>query len=432
MTQAAMTRTKMHPGGFRAVVAGTIGNAVEWIDWSIYGLSATWIAANFFPSGDPTVALLQSYALFAIGFLIRPVGAMILGPLGDKKGRNKILAFSIVLMAAGTGLIGAVPSFDQIGYLAPVLVLALRLIQGLAAGGEWGAATAFLYEFAPPDKKAFYGSFRPMSTGLGFAFGSVVMAITATFFSPEALDAWAWRIPFFVAFLLGGVGLYIRWQIDETPDFKKAQENNTISQKPLSDMMTMSRKAAVVMFLLVMMWNVVYYIVFTYMPVYLKTTLHVSTAVAMQTNSIVTLCYSFSIPFFGWLCDRYSKKRFMALSCSAFIILGIPAYMLLDASSYGNLLLIQGAMGLFMAVFSGPATAVFAELFPTNVRNTAISVTYTLNVSIFGGTAPMVCVWLISLTESPIAPAYYMALSAAMSLLAVLMIREDKDGKLSV
>ncbi|MGI6453958.1 MAG: MFS transporter [Syntrophomonadaceae bacterium] len=394
-------------------------------------MAAPFLSHAFFPEGDPTVALIQTYALFAIGFLIRPVGAMILGPMGDKHGRNKILALSIVLMALGTGLIGFVPTYERIGILAPIIVLLLRLVQGFAAGGEWGAATAFLYEFAPADKKAFFGSFRPTGTGLGFFLGSFIMSLTVTLMDPDFLYSFGWRFPFFLALVLGGVGLYIRLQVDETPVFKEALAKNDIAEKPLTEMFELSKKAIAVMFAMVLIWNAVYYIIFTYMPTYLKVTLNVSQATAMQTNTIVTAFYTCLIPLIGWLSDRYSKKMFLMISCLGFVIVGIPAYMLLDPTSYLNLLVIQLLLVTFMAFFSGPATAVISELFPARVRNTAVSVTYTFNVALFGGTAPMVCVWLTSVTGNPIAPAFYMVFCSLISLWGVLQIKE-KNGVLQV
>lgn len=426
-----MTHKQSKNPVLKGIISGSIGNIVEWVDWAIYGLAAPYIAANFFPKGDPLLALIETYALFAIGFLIRPIGAMVLGPLGDKYGRKKLLSFAIVLMACGTGFIGLIPGYKTIGIFAPILVLVCRMVQGFAAGGEWGAATAFLYEFAPEGKKAFYGSFRPAGTGFGFFLGSLIMTLATSLMAPELFNSWGWRLPFFFAFLMGGIGLYIRLQVDETPEFEEAKANNDISERPMAEAFKMSFKPVVVMFFMVFIWNVVYYIVFTYLPTYLKTTLNVPVQTAMQINTIATLFYTVMIPVFGWFSDKYNKKIFMLISCIGYMIIGIPAFMFLNPDSYLNLLMTQLTLALFMALFSGPATAVIAELFPTRVRNTAISVTYTFNVAFFGGTAPMVCVWLMHVTGNPISPAFYVVLASTLSFLAVLATK-NKNGKMYI
>ena len=415
-------QTKLPKGIVKAIVAGSMGNVVEWIDWSIYGLASPFIAQHFFPSDNPTTSLLQAFGVFAIGFLVRPFGAMVLGPYGDKAGRNKALAVSIILMALGTGLIGILPSYASIGLLAPVLLLFFRLVQGFAAGGEWGAATAFIYELAPPNRRAFVSSFRPTGTGLGFFLGSFIITLCTMVFSPEVLKAWAWRVPFVFGFLTGLLGLYIRLQVEESPEFLKAKANKLTSEKPLTDTVKRDQRGIWVVFGLAMVWNVVYYILMTWMPAYLKTVVGLPFDVAMKVASTGTLFYTVMIPVFGWLADKYNKKMMLTVSCLGYIFLTYPAFLLMNS---GNYIVIFGVILLFcglMAIYSGAVPVVIAEQFPTRTRNTGMSLAYTLNVSLLGGTAPMVCTWLSAVTGNPVAPAFYMIAATIVNYVAVISV----------
>lgn len=417
MSQIAQER--MPKGIIKAIIAGSIGNVVEWIDWSIYGVAAPIIAHQFFPSDNPTISLLQAFGVFAIGFLIRPFGAMVLGPYGDKCGRNKCLALSIILMALGTGVLGILPTYQTIGVLAPILLLVCRLIQGFATGGEWGSATSFIYELAPPHRRAFVSSFRPTGTGLGFFLGSFAVTMTTMLFSTETINAWAWRVPFFFGFLVGLVGLYIRMHVDESPEFLKAKANNETSETPLSDSVKNDKKGLVVVFALSLVWNVVYYILFTYMPTYLKTVIGIPYDVAMKMASAATLFYTILLPILGWFADKANKKMMLSVSCLGYIFLTYPAFLLMRSAHQPTIWITLILLAGFMSFYSAALPVVLAEQFPTRTRNTAISISYTLNATLFGGTAPLLSTWLASVTGNPIAPGFYMILCTILSYLAV-------------
>jgi MHS family proline/betaine transporter-like MFS transporter len=429
-TQAKASAIDRTSQGFslRAVIAAVIGNTVEWIDFAMYGLAAPYIAAQFFPSSVPATSLLQTFAVFALGFLVRPVGAAVLGPYGDKYGRRSALSLSIIMMAVGTGAIGCLPSYAHIGIWAPILVIFFRLVQGFAAGGEWGAAASFLYELAPPHRRAFCSSFRPASNGMGFFIGGFVIAVVASLFSAESISSWAWRIPFIFGFFIGLIGLYIRSKIAESPEYKKAREAKQISEKPLVDMVKYDKKGFLIVFGLVMVWNAVYYIIFTYVPTYLKVTVKIPFSVAMQTNSMATFMYAVAIPFFGWLADKYSKRRMLAISCIGIILMSYPLFRLLNLGTYAIILGAQVFMTLLMAMNAGALPVVIAEQFPTGTRNTSMSMAQTLNVTLFGGTAPMIATYLIKITGSPIAPALYMVVVTCASLAAVFCLDSKRES----
>ena len=408
----------------KAIVGGTIGNVVEWIDWAIYGLASPIIATQFFPKSDPMVGLMQTFAVFALGFLVRPLGAIVLGPYGDKYGRSNALSLSIILMAVGTGGIGLLPVYAQAGIWAPILLLLCRLIQGFATGAEWGTSTAFLYEYAPPNRRAFIGSTRPAGTGLGAFLGAFVLSATTTMFSPEVMSEWAWRIPFIFGGVIGLIGLYIRLRIDETPDFKEAQAKQEISEQPLKESFKNHKKGLLIVAGLGLSWNVVYYVLFVYLPTHIVAVVKVPMAVSMQINSIAALAYTIFILIVGWFADKYSKRLFLIASCVGFAIFSYPIMVMVNSGNYWTILSAQIFFGLLMALFSGPVPTVMAELFPTTTRNTSVSVAYNISSTIFGGTAPMVATYLVAVTNNPLSPAWYVIVSVLVTLVSVMYCKK--------
>jgi MHS family proline/betaine transporter-like MFS transporter len=403
-----------------ALVAGMVGNTVEWVDWAIYGLLSPMIASQFFPAKNPMVSLMQTYGVFALGFFARPIGATVLGAYGDKHGRSKTLALTILLMALGTGALGVIPTYARIGIWCPLLVLLCRLGQGFAAGAEWGTSTTFLYEFAPPHRRAWYSSWRPFGTGFGVFIAAGMISLTTTFMNKEMLNAWGWRIPFIVGMIIGLVGLYIRMKIPDTPAFIKAQENQEISDNPIADSWKNEKKGLLILSGLACGGNVTYYFLFAYIPTYLSMQVHMSYASAIRTNTIASLLYSIVIPIVGWFCDKYNKRRFVSISCLGFIFLSYPIFWMLKTGSYPIILASQLIFAVFMGFFWGAVPTIIAELFPVRTRNTSVSVGYTWSTSLFGGTAPMVATWLSMVTGSALAPGLYLIATSILTWVAVL------------
>jgi MHS family proline/betaine transporter-like MFS transporter len=403
-----------------AIVAGVVGNTVEWVDWAIYGLLSPIIAKQLFPPGDMAVALMQTYGVFFLGFLARPFGATVLGVYGDRHGRTKTLAICIILMAVGTGALGLVPTYEQVGILCPALVLLCRIAQGFAAGAEWGTATTFLYEYAPPHRRAWYSSWRPFGTGLGVFIAGAVISVTTAILSTEVMAAWGWRVPFIIGMVIGFFGLYIRLKVPETPEFAKAEEAKEISQTPLAESWRTEKIGLLILSGLACGGNVTYYYLFTYIPTYLSTQGLTSFATAMDMNTIDSLVYSLSIPIVGWFCDRYKKRAFVVLSMAGFTVLAYPIFWMFDTGSYWVILSSLLLFAIFMGFFWGAVPVIITELFPTRIRNTSVSVGYTWSTSLFGGTAPMVATWLNSITGSTMAAAAYLLVTSALTLWAVL------------
>jgi len=416
---AQTVQSTLPKGTVKAIIAGSIGNVVEWIDWSIYGLAAPFIAAQFFPKSNPVTSLLQTYGVFAIGFLVRPVGSMIIGPYGDKHGRNKALALSILLMGGATGAIGLVPTYATIGLFAPALLILLRLVQGLALGGEWGAASAFIYEIAPPNRRAFISSFRPCGTGMGFFVGSGFIALVTMIFTPAALQSWGWRVPFVLAFLTAVLGLYIRLQVQESPEFLKAKEAKTTSEKPLADSIKNDKRGMAIVFGFGMIWNSVFYVLYTYMPVHLKTALSIPYSTAIRMTMVATFLYTAMVPFFGWIADKYDKKTLLSIATLGLAILAYPGFRLINTGNYWIALGVFSSFTILMGVFGGAAQVILAEQFPTGTRNTAMGVAYAIHNTLFGGTAPLTVAWMTAALHDTLAPAYYMAICSVLGFIAV-------------
>jgi MHS family proline/betaine transporter-like MFS transporter len=292
----------------RAVRGAAVGNLVEWYDFAIYGFLATYIAAKFFPSGDETAALLNTFAIFAAAFFMRPLGGFFFGPLGDRIGRQRVLAIVILLMSGSTFVIGLVPSYAVIGVAAPLLLLLLRCVQGFSAGGEYGSGACFLAEYAPDKHRGFVVSFLVWSVVVGFLLGSLTVTGLEAVLSDSAMDAYGWRIPFLIAGLLGLVGLYIRLRLDDTPEFEALREKGDVSASPLKEAFTTSWRPILQIAGLVVIHNVGFYVVFTFLPSYFTKNLGFTKVDAFVSIAVASVVAIVLIPPLGALSDRIGRK----------------------------------------------------------------------------------------------------------------------------
>lgn len=408
----------------RAIVAGVVGNILEWFDFGVYGYFVATISALFFPTSDPLSSLLLTFGVFGVGFVMRPLGSIVFGIYGDRYGRRAALSLVIFLMAFSTLAIGLLPTYDQIGIWAPLLLVLIRLIQGLSAGGEWGGSTAYLVEFAPEGKRGFVGSWQQVSVGAGFLLGSLSAALIAEILSPADLVAYGWRIPFFMGIAVGLVGAYLRWSLDDTPAFVEIEERNEVARNPLVEAFTTERKATFTIFGLTLHNTVSYYIPIVYMTNYIRTAGGLTASAAMWIGTACLTVFVVLIPIWGALSDRVGRKPLLLLSSGGYILLSFPLLLMASSGSVALAFAAQLIMIVFLSFFSGPCPAVYAELFPTRVRYTALSVGYNSAVAIFGGFAPFICTWLIKVTGSTLAPGFYMVAAAVITFLVTLRIRE--------
>ena len=410
----------------QAVAAAVIGNVLEWYDFAVYAFVAIHISRKFFPAGDEVTALLSTFLAYGLGFLARPLGGIVIGRIGDTRGRKAALLLTILLMAIGTVLIGLLPTFESIGYLAPLLLVVARLLQGFSAGGEWGSSTAFIVEWAPPAERGYYGSFQQTSVVAGLLLGSGVAALLNTVMTPADMGSWGWRIPFLLGGLIGPVGLYMRRRIDETPAYQRMAAASETAQDSTSRWLLAGRA-----FGFTIVWTVCFYILLNYMPTYTQKYLNLSASAALWSNTIGLFVLLAGIPVMGRLSDRVGRKPLLLACCVAYIVLPYPIFsFLVGGAPYVALIAVQILFAVLISMFSGPGPAAIAEIFPTRSRSLWMTSGYALSVSIFGGFAPFIAVWLIDRFSSPLAHTFYLIAAAIVSTAVIWTMRETAHEEL--
>lgn len=413
----------------RAVAASAIGNATEWFDYGVYAVSVGYITHNFFPGEYGTVLAL---ATFAFSFLVRPLGGLFWGPLGDRLGRKAILALTIILMAGATFCIGLLPSFETIGVLAPILLIVLRAVQGFSTGGEYGGAATFMAEYAPDRKRGFLGSFLEFGTMGGFALGSLIVLLGETFLGHDGMMEWGWRIPFLIAGPMGLIGMYLRSRLGETPVFEEAEELDATQDSALGglkDLLTGYWRPILTMAGLVIAVNVVNYTLLSYMPTYLEGTGGMEYQTVLTISFVTQFGMMLLIPFAGSLSDRLGRKPVWRISLIGLIVMSVPMYMLMSQGVWGTLIGIS-VLGLLYVLQLATISATFPAMFPTKVRFAGFAITYNVSTSLFGGTAPSVNEALIEATGSPLVPAFYMVAACIVGLIAVHFMKETVGASL--
>jgi MHS family proline/betaine transporter-like MFS transporter len=390
----------------RKVITGaSIGNAVEWFDFAIYGFLATFIAANFFLSGNETAALLNTFAIFAAAFFVRPLGGFVFGPLGDRIGRQRVLALVILLMAASTLAIGLLPTYHAIGVAAPLLLLFLRCLQGFSAGGEYGGGAVYLAEYSSDRRRGFTITFMVWSGVLGFLLGSVTVTILQAALPAGAMDSYGWRIPFLIAGPLGLVGLYIRLRLDDTPAFTELSQAGEVAASPLKEAVRTAWRPILQVIGLMIIFNIGYYVVFTYLPTYFIRTLHYTKTDAFVSITVACLVALLLILPLAALSDRIGRRPLLIAGSLGFAILAYPLFLLLNSGSLVAAISAHAALAVIESVFISAAVAAGVELFATRVRYSGFSIGYNVCVALFGGTTPYVVTWLTGHTGNALAPA---------------------------
>ena len=411
----------------RAITAAGIGNVLEYYDFGVYGFLAGVIARKFFPGTDEVASLLATFAAFGVGFLARPLGGIVLGRLGDVRGRKSALVLTILLMAVGTVGIGLIPDYGRIGVLAPALLVLCRVLQGLSAGGEWGNATSFIVEWAPEGRRGYYGSYSQASVVGGVLVSSAVAAVLNSVFSAADIDAWAWRLPFLLGAVLLPVGLWLRRGIGETPRFRAEQAGEQAGLADLGTPFGLMLRA----FGFTVLWTVCYYVMLTYFPTFTQKYAGLSATQSLWSNTVGLLALMAAIPLTGAASDRIGRKPMLLFCCAAFAVLAYPGFrLILSGLPVWGVALVQVGFDLVIATFSGPGPAALAELFPTRARTTLMSFSYALAVAIFGGFAPFIATWLIQQTGTPIAPTFYLIAAALVSGATILFFRETAFERL--
>jgi len=415
----------------KAIAASAIGNATEWFDYGIYAYGVTYISAALFP-GDVEEAVLFALATFAISFLIRPLGGLFWGPLGDRLGRKSVLALTILLMAGATFCVGLIPSYAAIGLWAPALLVLLRMIQGFSTGGEYGGAATFMAEYAPDDRRGFFGSFLEFGTLAGFSLGATLMLVFSLTLGDVAMHQWGWRIPFLVAGPMGIVGMYLRSKMEDTPVFRQAalMKKEDRRSPGIYALVRDHWRPLLVVGGLVVALNVVNYTLLSYMPTYLQRRIGLSANGALVVPIIGMLFMMLFLPFAGRLSDRIGRRPMWRFSLIGLFVMVVPLYMLmatgLAGAIFGFVLL-----GLLYVPQLATISATFPALFPTHVRFAGFAIAYNVSTSLFGGTAPVIGSGLIMLTGNQLMPAFFMMAACLVGMVALRFMPETAGQSLS-
>ncbi len=415
------------PGKTRAIVATSIGNMLEWYDFTVYALFAGYIAGNFFPADDANTRLLKTFLVFGLGFVVRPLGAVLIGNFGDRAGRKAALTLTILLMAAGTGIIAFAPTYASIGFGAPLLLLLGRVLQGFSAGGEVGGATAYLLESAEPQQRGRVASWLEASMGMANMLGALAaFSVTATL-STTQVQAWGWRIPFIFGLLIAPVGLYLRRSLDETEAFQaealRRARDHTQEKVPLLEIFRNHRRGLFVGFCVAILWAVAVYVLMIFLPTYVQhpDTFNFSARQAFGASLIGNIPFVIGCLWFGSLSDRIGRRRSLFISAALLLLLVLPLFMWLKASpTLPTLIVVQCIVCILVASFVGVAPAALSEIFPTGVRSTGTSLVYNGAFTVFGGFAPMILTGLTQRSGGSIySPAWYVMLAAGVALFAI-------------
>ncbi|MGW2331958.1 MFS transporter [Streptomyces sp. NPDC001700] len=403
----------------RVIIAASVGNALEWFDVAIYGFFAATIAKLFFPSTDDTVSLLLAFGTFGISYLVRPLGAVVLGRYADRVGRKAALMLSIKLMMLGTLLIAVMPTYATIGLTAPLGILLARLIQGFSAGGEFGSATAFLVEHAPR-MRGFMSSWQFASQGVSTLLAATFGTVLTSTLEPGQLESWGWRVPFFFGLLIGPVGYFIRRYVDEAP--APAEDTGT-GNDPVTEVLRHHKGRVLLAIAALAVSTAITYLI-TYMPVFAVKELDLPASTGFAATMVTGAVLTVVTPLVGHLSDKTGRIRVMATSAVLILLLIRPVFAFLVAHpGFGVMLTVMFLIGLLKAGYFGALPALLSDLFPRSSRATGMSISYNLGVMLFGGTTPVVIVWLVDVTGDKLAVTWYLTALAALSLAAVAIAR---------
>ena len=411
-------------------MAGIIGNVLEWYDFAVFGYYAPIIGTLFFPSDSKYAALIKAYGVFAAGYMMRPIGGAIFGHMGDRVGRKKALQVSVLMMAIPTACLGLVPTYDRIGLAAPVILIVLRLIQGISVGGEFIGSMSFTTEIAPPNRRGFYGSLTTLSAVGGVMLGSAVATVMQNLLGEESMLSWGWRLPFLAGIVIGGFGLWMRKGMVEPPAFKKLKATENVHKSPviqvIRDMPGRIGHAAA----LVVLFGGGFYMLFVWWPTYLTHMVQPAVPHALMINTIATLFVMALIPLSGYLSDRVGRKKMLVASSLGIAVAAYPLFVLTDHGVFESALAAQLIFALLFCNIQGSIPATLAEMFPTAMRFSGIALGYNLTLALIGGTAPMVCTWLVATTGDIASPAYYLIVMALIGSVAALKIRPMEGREL--
>ncbi len=401
----------------KQILAISLGNTLEWLDFGLIIYMAPLIGGAFFPHHHDMTATFETLTVFAVGFICRPLGGILFGHFGDTHGRANPLRLSVLLIALSTILISILPSYKTIGWLSPVLFVLIRLAQGISIGGEYTGVMIMLVESAPKDKRGFITSFAATGANLGFLLATLLLVLLKMFLNPQAIADWGWRLPFLIAGLPGILILYYRFRLSETRVYSRLQAAHRLTAMPFVAVLTLAPKQLLIILGLTCMSSSFYYIFFGFMPTYLNLFVGIPLQSSLFMQSLLLVAMLLLVPFAGFLGDRLSRKKMLLLTASCIVLFAIPCFMLLVTANQGPILLAMMIATCISSLDQGNSLAAVVENCPENVRYSGIAFSYNLGMALFGGTAPLV-VSLLQAKGGVLMPAYYLIVMACISLLA--------------
>jgi MFS transporter, MHS family, proline/betaine transporter len=403
----------------RIVAAGAIGNVLEWYDFAIYGYFAAAIGRTFFPLQQQVAQVLAAFGIFAVGYLLRPIGGALIGHIGDRLGRPTALTFSVVAMAVPTFLVGVLPGYEVLGIMAPVLLTALRAIQGLSVGGEYTTSIVFMVERAPPGRRGLIGAMACCGAAGGILLGSATGAVLAAAMSPETLQSWGWRIPFILGLVVGVAGLLLRRQVQEAP------RQGAAERLPFFDVVRDHRALLARLAGLAVFNAVGFYLLFVYIVSWLQLADGVAPAQALDINTASMLLLLAVMLGGGWLSDRVGRKPVLLGATAVAFLAAVPLFWLMHHPNVGLALMGQMGFALVIGMFLGAQPSLMVEATPAAVRCTAVALGYNVTLGLIGGTSPIAATWLVYRTGNDLSPAFLIMIAAAISFIAVRRFGES-------
>ncbi|MEY2679984.1 MAG: hypothetical protein RL661_215 [Pseudomonadota bacterium] len=413
------------------IAAAVIGNALEWYDFIVYGYLTTIISRLFFPAQTEYASLLLAAATFGVGFFMRPLGGILLGLYADRKGRKAALQLIISLMTLAIAMIGFAPTFASVGIAAPLIIVLARLLQGFATGGEFASATAFLVEMAPPGQRGLYGSLQMMGQSLAALVGATVGLVITQMLSAEQIDLWGWRLPFLLGLLIGPVGLYIRRHLHEPQLFSADIQSRKEKPPTVLSIWREHKRSILISLALVIPCTILFYVILIYMPTYAKTQLGIPLKEAFVAQVAGLVCLAGATPLFGALTDRVGRRPMLVAGNLLFVVLPYPLFAwLLADPGIARLTVMQVTLCCSASMVTGAISTALADQFPIAVRSTGLALSYNSAVMVFGGFAQFIVTWLIQVTGTPLAPAFYVIFGAMLGLLGAMGMMQDRDDRL--
>lgn len=412
------------------IIGGTIGNLTEWYNFLLYGYLAPVISKEFFPSDNELVSLTLTYSVFAISFLVRPLGGILFGWIGDNYGRQRALVISLILIGIPTFLIACLPTYHTIGIASPILLCLLRVLQGLSAGGEHTGSAIYVAEHAPPSRRTLWVATVPTSAALGILISSTMALIIVSNVSPEHLLTWGWRLAYWIGTILCIISIILRVGLPETPDFLRTHAVKSERQSPISSLFSHknSIKSFALVFGLAGTWGILYQILFIWMPTYLTKIQHLSQTTALKINSSFLLLFACLLILVGNYGDSISRKHLISLSSALLFIFALPIFWMLSSGIQWQIYLALLIFVLLFSIFIPTVFVIMIESFDVLLRYTGLSFGFNLGLAIFGGTCPLIVTWLIEITGNKISPAFYMMFAAAVAFVLSFFV-QDKRGK---